>query len=232
MIARFALALVHLLRIASKTGNTLSGMFMVITSHVWKSGVNSPNAEIKKNDAAATVLTAAAKVGIYPFVFPRLSTHLFAVWRDVKEFGWFGQSKSAICCMCYDCILFQQNGSSEYKLRLLDYCWWTTALFFSVQAWKEGNYAVAEYASHMIMSKEFFSIWLSPSYPHRSDDDQRLTVLPPHDVSMSEINLSKCNNWIVPYLSRKSCWSIKSFRSGSRSFRTRETPAPRTHQLQ
>jgi len=28
--------------------------------------------------------------------------------------------------------------------------------FFSVQAWKEGNYAVAEYASHMIMSKDLF----------------------------------------------------------------------------
>lgn len=130
MIANPAPALVHLLRIASKTGNTLSGMFMVITSHVWKSGVDSPIAEIKKNDVAATILTAAAKVGIYPFVFPRLSMHLFAVWRDVKEFGWFGQSKSAICCMCYNCLLFQQNGSSEYKLRLLDYCWWTAALFF------------------------------------------------------------------------------------------------------
>lgn len=49
------------------------------------------------------------------------------------------------------------------RLPLLDYC---TDLF-SVQAWREGNHAVAEYASHMIMS-----------------DDQRLAVLPPHDKKL------------------------------------------------
>ncbi|KAL9715614.1 hypothetical protein Ac2012v2_000056 [Leucoagaricus gongylophorus] len=100
--------LVHLLRIASKTGNTLS--------------------EIKKNDVAATILTAAAK---------------------------------------YEEMLRSLDDSDKVNQQSVA-C--ATVVYFSTRmeaAWREGNYAVAEYASHMIMS-----------------DDQRLAVLPPHDKKL------------------------------------------------